>query len=130
MITVSFGTAALATAWTILAPSLAMPPRSYSLPTMKPVMFCRKSSGTFRRAHIWMKCVAFSADSEKRMPLLATMPMRKPGQPRETADERRPVARLELLEARAVHEARDHFADVVGLAEVARAGSRRSPSGS
>ena len=78
MMTVNFGTAALATAWTILAPSFAMPPRSYSLPTMKPVMFCRKSSGTLRRAHISMKCVALSADSEKRIPLLATMPTRNP----------------------------------------------------
>jgi hypothetical protein len=45
---------------------------------MKPVMFWRKRSGTFRRAHIWMKCVAFRADSEKRMPLLATIPSRNP----------------------------------------------------
>lgn len=33
-------TLALATAMTILAPSLAIPPASYFLPTMKPVMFC------------------------------------------------------------------------------------------
>ena len=36
MITVSFGTRAQATAVTILAPCLAMPPASYSRPTMKP----------------------------------------------------------------------------------------------
>ena len=36
MMTVNLGTSALATAWTILAPSLAMPPCSYCLPTMKP----------------------------------------------------------------------------------------------
>ena len=41
MITVSFGTAAHATAVTSLAPSLAMPPASARRPTMKPVMFCR-----------------------------------------------------------------------------------------
>jgi hypothetical protein len=34
--TVILGTPALATARTILAPSLAMPPASYFLPTMKP----------------------------------------------------------------------------------------------
>jgi hypothetical protein len=34
--TVILGTAALATARTILAPSLAMPPDSYLRPTMKP----------------------------------------------------------------------------------------------
>src|SRR5436305_1239079 len=46
--TVNFGTSAHATAVTSLAPSRAIPPASYSLPTMKPVMFCRKTSGTFR----------------------------------------------------------------------------------
>ena len=34
--TVSFGTRAHATAVTILAPCLAMPPASYSRPTMNP----------------------------------------------------------------------------------------------
>ena len=37
---------ALATAMTIFAPSFAMPPASYFWPTMKPLMFCRKISGT------------------------------------------------------------------------------------
>ena len=74
MITVSFGTAALATAVTILAPSLAMPPASYCRPTMKPVMFCRNTSGMPRCAHSSMKCAPFSALSENRMPLLARMP--------------------------------------------------------
>ncbi len=78
MITVNFGTTELATACTILAPSLAMPPRSYCLPTMNPVMFCRKTSGTPRRLQSSMKCVTFSADSEKSTPLLAMMPTRKP----------------------------------------------------
>ena len=74
MISVSFGTRAVATAVTIFAPSLAMPPASYLRPTMKPVMFCRKSSGMPRWAQSSMKCAPFSADSENRMPLLATMP--------------------------------------------------------
>ncbi len=76
MITVNFGTTELATACTILAPSLAMPPRSYCWPTMKPVMFCRNTSGTPRMLHSSMKCVAFSADSENSTPLLAMMPTR------------------------------------------------------
>ena len=59
---------------TSLAPSLAMPRFSYSLPTMKPVMFCRKSSGMPRWLHSSTKCAPFSADSLNRMPLLATMP--------------------------------------------------------
>ncbi len=74
MITVNFGTAAQATAVTILAPSLAMPLASYFFPTMKPEMFCRKISGMPRWPQSSMKCVALSALSEKRMPLLATMP--------------------------------------------------------
>jgi hypothetical protein len=58
---------ALATAMTILAPSLAMPPASYLRPTMKPVMFCRKSSGIFRCAQSWTKCapVAASAPTQR-----------------------------------------------------------------
>ena len=78
MMTVNRGTTAFATACTILAPSLAMPARSYSRPTMNPVMFWRKTSGTPRRLHIWMKWAALRADSEKSTPLLATTPTRKP----------------------------------------------------
>ncbi len=74
MITVNFGTAAVATAMTIFAPSLAMPRCSYSLPTMKPVMFWRNTSGRRRCVHSSMKCAPLSALSEKRIPLLATMP--------------------------------------------------------
>ena len=74
MTTVNFGTTEQATAVTSLAPSRAMPLFSYSLPTMKPVMFCRKTSGMPRWLHSSMKCAPLSADSLKRMPLLATMP--------------------------------------------------------
>jgi hypothetical protein len=74
MITVNLGTRAQATAVTIFAPSLAMPPASYLRPTMNPAMFCRNTSGTPRWAQSWMKCAPFNADSENRMPLLATMP--------------------------------------------------------
>ena len=74
MTTVSFGTLAQATAVTILAPCLAMPPASYSRPTMKPEMFCRNSSGTPRWSHSSMKCAPFWELSEKRMPLLARIP--------------------------------------------------------
>ena len=59
---------------TILAPSRAMPAFSYSRPTMKPVMFCRNTSGMPRWLHSSMKCAPLSADSQNRMPLLATMP--------------------------------------------------------
>ena len=78
MITVNFGTTLHATAVTIFAPSLAMPPASYSLPTMNPLMFWRKTSGTPRWLQSSMKCAALSADSLNRTPLFATMPTRKP----------------------------------------------------
>ncbi len=39
---------------------------------------------------------------------------------REAADEGRPVERLELVEARAVHDPRDHLAHIVGAAQVGR----------
>ncbi|MCY1180399.1 hypothetical protein D9M73_208390 [compost metagenome] len=74
MITVNFGTLAQATAVTSFAPCLAMPPASYFCPTMKPVMFCRNSSGMPRWHASSMKCAPLSADSENRMPLLAMMP--------------------------------------------------------
>ena len=76
MMTVNLGTAALATAITILAPSLAMPPASYSRPTMKPVIFCKNSRGMRRWAQSSMKWVPLSALSENKTPLLATMPTR------------------------------------------------------
>ena len=74
MMTVSLGTRAQATAVTILAPCLAMPPASYAWPTMKPLMFCRNSSGIRRRSQSSMKWAPLSADSPKSTPLLATTP--------------------------------------------------------
>ena len=70
----NFGTTQHATAVTSLAPSRAMPRFSYSRPTMKPVMFWRKTSGMPRWLHSSMKCAPLSADSLNRMPLLATIP--------------------------------------------------------
>jgi hypothetical protein len=58
----------------MLALCLEMPPRSASVPTMKPAMFCRNSSGTPRWLASSMKCVPFSAASASRAPLLARMP--------------------------------------------------------
>ncbi len=78
MTTVNFGTRAHATAVTIFAPSLAMPWFSYLRPTMKPVMFCRNKSGMPRRSASCTKCAPFNADSENRMPLLATIATGRP----------------------------------------------------
>ena len=74
MTTVSLGTRAQATAVTIFAPCLAIPPASYCRPTMNPVMFCRNTRGTRRWSHSSMKCAPFRADSLNRIPLLATIP--------------------------------------------------------
>ena len=74
MITVNLGTVAVATALTILWPSLVMPIRSYSLPMIYPAMFCRNNKGIPRLSQSWMNWVAFRALSEKRMPLLPRMP--------------------------------------------------------
>ena len=74
----NLGTPAFATAITIFAPSRAIPRFSYSLPTIKPVMFCRNSSGTPRAQHSSTKCAPLSALSENRMPLLAMMPTGMP----------------------------------------------------
>ena len=68
-----------------------------------------------RRLQSSMKCVAFSADSENSTPLLAMMPTRKPCSRAKPVTSVVAVARLELVEARAVHDARDDFAHVVRL---------------
>ena len=61
---VIFGTTELATALTILAPSLMMPPRSARLPTMKPVTSWRKTSGMPFWLQSWTKRAPLSAESE------------------------------------------------------------------
>ena len=68
MLTVRWGTRELETALIILAPCLMIPRCSYSLPTMYPVVFCRKSRGTSIWLASWMNWVAFWASSEKRTP--------------------------------------------------------------
>lgn len=73
MITVNLGTLAQATAVTSLAPCLAIPPSSAFLPTIKPVMFCKNSSGMPRWQASSTKCAPFCADSLNSTPLLARM---------------------------------------------------------
>jgi hypothetical protein len=72
--TVNFGTFVVATAVTSFAPSRAMPPASYSFPTMKPVMFWRKTRGMRRCEASSMKCAPFRLELLNRMPLFATIP--------------------------------------------------------
>jgi hypothetical protein len=57
-------TCAVDTAVTNFAPFLAIPSDSALEPTMKPVMFCKKTRGTFRWQHSSMKWAAFKLDSD------------------------------------------------------------------
>ena len=68
------GTVEFDTALISFAPCLMMPSCSYFLPTMKPVMFCRNTSGTSLWLHSSMNCAPFCELSENRTPLLARMP--------------------------------------------------------
>ena len=114
MTTVSFGTRVVATAVTILAPSLAMPPGLGSRgPTMKPEMFCRNSSGMPRWSHSSMKCAPLSADSLNSTPLLATMPTGWPWMCAKPVTSVVPYSRLNSWNSLAVDESRDHLAHVV-----------------
>jgi hypothetical protein len=115
MRTVSLGTCAVATAVTIFAPSRAMPAFSTFLPTMKPVMFCRKRSGTRPLAAELDEVRALLRRLAEQDAVVGDDADRHAVEAREAGDERRPVARLELVEARAVDDARDHLAHVVGL---------------
>ena len=64
MLIVRCGTALLVTALIILAPSLMIPPCSYSVPTMYPVVFCRKTSDV----SVWL---ASRMNSRRLLGLLA-----------------------------------------------------------
>ena len=62
--TVNLGTTLLATALTIFAPSLMMPPCSDRDPTMNPVTSWKNTKGTLRWLHVAMNRAALSALSE------------------------------------------------------------------
>jgi hypothetical protein len=84
---------------------------------MKPVMFCRNTSGILRWQHSSMKCAPLTADSLNRMPLLAMMPTGMPSM-RAKPQTGGAEAGLELVEAAAVDDAGDDLAHVEGLARV------------
>jgi hypothetical protein len=52
-----------------------MPWRSYSLPTMKPVMFCRNTIGTRFSLQSVKKCAPFNELSLNSTPLFARIPI-------------------------------------------------------
>ena len=76
-----------------------MPPRLVFLPDHEAGDVLQEHAAGSARLHASsMKCVAFSADSEKRMPLFASDADRVAVQVREAGDQRRAVVRLELVE--------------------------------
>ncbi len=75
---VTLGTLVVATAVTSLAPCRAIPSASYFWPTIKPVMFCRNTSGIFLCEQSSTKCAPLTALSLNNTPLLAIMPMGMP----------------------------------------------------
>ncbi len=97
-----------------------MPPCSAFDPTMKPVMFCRNTSGVSVRLHSWMNCAPFSASSENRIPLLPSTPDREPADRAPAAHELVAVERLELLEPAAVEHPGEDLAHVERHAHVGR----------
>ncbi|MNP32706.1 hypothetical protein D3C76_1259040 [compost metagenome] len=72
------GTRALATAWIIFEPCLITPSCSDSVPTMKPVVLCRNSSGTLPCSQSWMNCAALAAPWGVMGPLLPIRPQGRP----------------------------------------------------
>ena len=118
MTTVNFGTCAFATAITSFAPSRAMPPASYSVPTMKPVMFWRKTSGIAPLAAELDEVRALLRRLGEEDAVVREDPDGEALDAREAGDERLAVELLELLEARAVDDARDQLARVDLVAEV------------
>ena len=83
-------------------------------------MFCRNRRGTPRCAHNSMKCAPFWADFAEQDAVVGDDSDRHAVEAREPGNQRRAVARLELVEARAVDEAGDDLAHVVGFAGVLR----------
>jgi hypothetical protein len=84
---------------------------------MKPVMFCRKTSGILRWQHSSMKCAPFSAAREQDA-VVGDDAHRHAVQVREAAHQRGAVAGLELVELAAIDDAGDDLAHVEGLARI------------
>lgn len=68
------GTLELDSAWIILEPCLIMPASSEARPTIKPVVFCRKTIGVPDWLHSWMNCAALVAPAGSIGPLLVMKP--------------------------------------------------------
>ena len=111
----NFGTTELATAWTIFAPSLAMPGAL--------VLPADDEAGDVLQEDERHAAQVAELDEVRRLErrlreqhaVVGDDADEQAVQAREAGDERRAVALLELVEARAVDEPRDDLADVVRL---------------
>ena len=118
MITVNFGTTEFATACTIFAPSFAMPAAL--------VLAADHEAGDVLQEDQRDAAQVAQLDEMRRLErrlgeqhaVVGDDADEEAVQPREAGDERRRVALLELVEPRAVDEARDDLAHVVRLADV------------
>ena len=110
----------MATAVTILAPSLAMPPASYFWPTMKPVMFCKNTRGIFRCAQSSTKCAPLLRALSEQDAVIGEYPDRIAVDVGEAGDQGWAVELLELVQHRTVDNARDHLAYLERRAPVGR----------
>ena len=110
----------MATAVTILAPSLAMPPASYLLPDHE--------AGDVLQEHERDAALAAQLDEMRALQRALAEQDAVVGEDadrialdvRKAADQRRAVERLELVESRAVDDAGDDVAHIVRLARVGR----------
>ena len=85
---------------------------------MKPVMFCRNTSGVLRWSQSSMKCAPLSARLGEEDPVVGQDADRVAVDVGEAGDQGRAVELLELVKARAVDDAGDDLPRVVGLAQV------------
>ena len=120
MITVSFGTLGIGDGHDHLRAVLGDAAGSYFLPTIKPVMFCRNISGMPRWQHSSMKCAPFLRALGEQDAVVGDDRRRDSRTAGKAADQGGAIELLELIEFRAIDEAGDHFAHVIGLL-----GSRR-----
>ena len=118
MITVYFGTLLVATAVTILAPSLAMPPASYLLPDHEAGDVLQEEKRDVALARELDEMRALERAFAEQDAVVGEDADGEPVDVRKAADERRAVERLELVELGGIDDPRDHVAHVVGRARI------------
>ena len=114
MTTVNFGTTELATAWTILAPSFAMPGALVLAPDDEAGDVLQEDQRDAAQVAELDEVRRLERRLGEQHAVVGDDADEQAVQAREAGDERGAVALLELVEARAVDQARDDLADFVG----------------